>query len=116
MHMPVTDQALQKAVHEWSRACGQKDVATYLSMYANDFVAPNGISRPAWAQLRTQRIQSKKHIRHEVQGLQVSMGQGRATFRFEQLYADELLRRIDQKTLHWVLQDGQLRITRETTH
>jgi hypothetical protein len=44
------------------------------------------------------------------------MGQGRARVRFEQLYADERLRRIGQKTLHWVLQDGQWRITRETTH
>jgi hypothetical protein len=51
-----------------------------------------------------------------MRGLKFSLGHGLATVQFEQLYADERLQQTDQKTLHWVLQQGQWRISRETTH
>ena len=90
-------------------------MASYLGMYANDFVPPKGLSRPAWVQQRTQRITSKKSIRHEIQNLTLQIQGRQATVRFTQIYQDERLRASDRKTMDWVWRNGQWRITRETT-
>jgi ketosteroid isomerase-like protein len=111
----TAELSLRQAVQQWSQAWGQKNVHAYLSMYAVTFEPPKGLSRETWEQQRTQRIQSKRRIQHEVRGLQLSLSPSQATVQFEQLYADERLQQTDQKTLHWVMQDGQWRITRETT-
>jgi hypothetical protein len=110
-----SETALRQAMEQWSKAWGGQAVSQYLGMYASDFVPPKGLSRPAWVQQRTQRITSKKSIRHEIQNLTVQINANLATVRFTQIYQDERLRASDRKTMQWVWRNGQWRITREST-
>ena len=110
-----TEAALRQAIQQWSQTWSAQNMASYLGMYASDFVPPKGLSRPAWVQQRTQRITSKKSIRHEIQNLTLQIQGSHAAVRFTQIYQDERLRASDRKTMHWVWRDGQWRITREST-
>ena len=110
-----SETALRQAIAQWSQAWGGQAVPQYLGMYASDFVPSKGLNRAAWVQQRTQRITSKKSIRHEIQNLTVQINANLATVRFTQIYQDERLRASDRKTLHWVWRNGQWRITREAT-
>jgi hypothetical protein len=109
------EAALRQAIQHWSQAWSGQNMPHYLGMYANDFEPAKGLSRVAWVQQRTQRITSKKSIRHEIQNLTVQINANLATVRFTQIYQDERLRASDRKTLHWVWRNGQWRITREAT-
>lgn len=109
------EAALRQAIEQWSQSWGGQLIPQYLGMYASDFEPPKGLSRPAWAQQRTQRIASKKNIRHDIQNLTIQFNASQATVRFTQLYQDERVRAIDRKTMHWVWRSGQWQITREAT-
>ncbi len=111
----ATQASLEQAIKKWSEAWQQKNVPAYLAMYATDFEAPKGMSRKAWAQMRTQRIQSKRSIRHDMRQMRVSFTGMQAQVSFEQHYADERLKQTDQKTMIWVWSEGQWRIAQETT-
>jgi ketosteroid isomerase-like protein len=111
----ASQASLEKALQDWSQAWQQKNVPAYLAMYATDFETPKGQSRQAWAQMRTQRIQSKRSIQHDMRQMRVSLTGVQAHVSFEQRYADERLQQTDQKTMLWVWREGQWRIARETT-
>ena len=87
----------------------------YLGMYASDFEPPKGLSRSSWEQQRTQRITSKKSIRHDMQNMTLRIDANQATVHFTQIYQDERLQSSDQKTMVWVWRNGQWQITREFT-
>ncbi|WP_291942409.1 nuclear transport factor 2 family protein [Limnohabitans sp.] len=110
-----SEAALRQAIQQWSQAWSGQNMAPYLGMYASDFEPPKGLSRTNWVKQRTQRITSKKSIRHEIQNLTVQINANLATVRFTQIYQDERLRASDRKTMHWVWRQGQWQITRETT-
>ena len=110
-----SEAALRQAIEQWSQAWGGQAIQQYLDMYASDFIPPSGLSRAAWVQQRTQRITSKKSIRHEIQNLSLQIQGSQATVLFTQIYRDERLRTSDRKTMHWVWSNGQWRITREST-
>ena len=109
------EAALRQAIQQWSQAWSGQNMASYLGMYASNFEPPKGLSRTTWVKQRTQRITSKKSIRHEIQNLTVQINANLATVRFTQIYQDERLRASDRKTMHWVWRQGQWQITRETT-
>jgi hypothetical protein len=109
------ETALRQAIEQWSQAWGGQVIPQYLSMYASDFEPSKGLSRPAWVQQRTQRITSKKTIRHDIQNLTIQFNASQATVRFTQLYQDERVRASDRKTMNWVWRSGQWQITREAT-
>lgn len=109
------EAALRQAIQQWSQAWSGQNLERYLGMYASDFEPPKGLSRTQWIKQRTQRITSKKSIRHEIQNLTVQINANLATVRFTQIYQDERLRANDRKTMHWVWRQGQWQITRETT-
>lgn len=115
----VLGEALPDELHaslsQWSDAWRRQDVATYLDMYAPEFVPSNCVSRQAWAQSRTRRILGKSSIRHEVHDLNVQMGAASAVVTFTQIYQDERIRQIDQKTMHWVHRHGHWLIALEKT-
>lgn len=111
----ATQSALEQALQAWSLAWQEKNVPAYLAHYDEDFVAPKGQSRQVWAQMRSQRIQSKHGIHHEMRQVRVSLTGTQAHVSFEQRYSDERLNQIDQKTMLWVWREGQWRIARETT-
>lgn len=111
----ATQASLEQALQKWSLAWQQKNLPAYLAMYATDFEAPKGMSRQAWAQMRTQRIQSKRSIRHDMRQMRVSLSGIQAHVSFEQRYADERMQQTDQKNMLWVWREGEWRIARETT-
>jgi hypothetical protein len=111
----ATQASLEQALQKWSQAWQQKNVPAYLAMYATDFETPKGMSRQVWVQMRTQRIQSKRSIRHDMRQMRVSLTGIQAHVSFEQRYADERLQQTDQKTMFWVWREGQWQIARETT-
>lgn len=111
----ASEADLRLALAQWSRAWSQQDISQYLSMYADNFKAPNGISRETWARQRTQRIGSKKRIQHSISDLQIDLRTVTATVRFTQNYQDERLNLTDLKTMFWAFKDGRWQITLETT-
>lgn len=110
-----TEHELRQALQQWSQAWSGQAVTPYLGMYASDFEPPKGLSRSAWVQQRTQRITSKKSIRHDMQNLTLLINTNQATVRFTQIYQDERLQSSDHKTMEWVWRNGQWQITREFT-
>lgn len=110
-----TEQELRQALQQWSQAWSGQAMTPYLGMYASDFEPPKGLSRSAWEQQRTQRITSKKSIRHDMQNMTLLINADQATVRFTQIYQDERLQSSDQKTMVWVWRNGQWQITREFT-
>ena len=110
-----SEAALRQAIEQWSQAWSGQVIPQYLGMYASDFEPPKGLSRPAWVKQRTQRIASKKSIRHDIQNLTIQFNASQATVRFTQIYQDERVRSSDRKTMHWVWRSGQWQITREAT-
>jgi len=110
-----SEAALLQAIQQWSQAWSRRAIAQYLDMYASDFIPASGLSRPAWAQQRTQRITRNQNIRHEVKDLNIQINASQATVRFTQIYQDDRIRASDRKTMQWVLRNGQWEITREST-
>lgn len=110
-----TEQELRQALQQWSQAWSGQAMTPYLGMYASDFEPPKGLSRSAWEQQRTQRITSKKSIRHDIQNMTLLINADQATVRFTQIYQDERLQSSDRKTMAWVWRNGQWQITREFT-
>ena len=104
------------ALSQWSDAWRKQDMAAYLGAYSSSFVPAKGTSREAWAKQRTARITSKQGIRHEVRDVQVQWSENKAIVKFTQVYADERLQQTDQKTMHWVLNNGRWQIARELAH
>lgn len=115
---PATDAlapALKTALDQWSSAWRAQDVPNYLGMYAPDFQTPQGMSRRAWAQMRSERIKGKQKIRHDIRDLQIDQQGSTATVKFTQLYADERTEITDRKTMQWVFRDGRWLIRSEAT-
>lgn len=110
-----TEHELRQALQQWSQAWSGQAMVPYLGMYASDFEPPKGLSRSAWEQQRTQRITSKKSIRHDMQNMTLRIDANQATVNFTQIYQDERLQSSDQKTMVWVWRNGQWQITREFT-
>jgi hypothetical protein len=118
-HAPAKQAATEEllaALTQWSDAWRRQDMNDYLGAYAPSFVPTSGGSREAWAKQRTARITSKQSIRHEVRDVQVQWSENKAIVKFTQVYADERLQQTDQKTMHWVLNNGRWQIARELAH
>lgn len=107
---------LRATLRQWSEAWQRQDVPAYLDMYTPDFVPISGFSRQAWVQSRTQRIREKRSIRHEMRDLDIQMSTSTAVVKFTQIYQDEKVKLIDQKTMHWVYRDGLWMIALEKTN
>lgn len=102
------------AVQRWSRAWGNKDVATYLAMYGANFVPPDAKSRPVWESERRQRILGKKKILHTVSKLTVTLDGNKAIAKFQQDYSADQVKLSQMKTLTWILDAGQWQIVAES--
>ena len=111
----VLPDGLAVTLQQWSNAWRRQDMPAYLDMYSSDFVPSGGLSRPAWARSRTQRIMEKSNIRHEMRNLVIEMGASTAVVTFTQIYQDDKLKMTDQKTMHWVYRDGLWLIALEKT-
>jgi ketosteroid isomerase-like protein len=111
----VLPDGLAVTLQQWSNAWRRQDMPAYLDMYSSDFVSSGGLSRPAWARSRTQRIMEKSNIRHEMRDLAIQVSGSTAVVTFTQIYQDDKVKMTDQKTMHWVYRDGLWLIALEKT-
>lgn len=104
---------VSKAVEQWAAAWSGKDVKSYLGNYATDFQPPNGASRSAWEQERTQRITKPGKIEVDIENLDVSVDGDKATAKFRQHYRSANLSTSSNKTLVLARHGGKWQIQQE---
>jgi tetratricopeptide (TPR) repeat protein len=102
-----------KVIHAWAKAWSSQDVKSYLSYYSNDFQAPGGQSRSAWADGRRARIVGKGTISVKVESPQVAVNGNTATAKFRQVYVSDKLKTDSRKTLVFTKQGGKWQIKQE---
>jgi len=102
-----------KVIHAWAKAWGAQDVKAYLSYYSNDFQAPGGQSRAAWADGRRARIVGKGEISVKVEAPQVTINGNTATAKFRQVYVSDKLKADSRKTLVFTKQGSKWQIKQE---
>jgi Flp pilus assembly protein TadD/ketosteroid isomerase-like protein len=102
-----------KVIHAWAKAWSSQDVKSYLSYYSNDFQAPGGQSRAAWADGRRARIVGKETISVKVESPQITVNGNTATARFRQEYVSDKLKADSRKTLIFTKQGGKWQIKQE---
>jgi tetratricopeptide (TPR) repeat protein len=102
-------------VNGWAKAWGAKDVERHMNFYANDFQAPNGMSRKEWVQECQSRIADKGHISVRIEAPQVILSGNTATVKFRQNYVSDRLKEGSRKTLVLVKQGGKWQIRQEFT-
>ncbi len=93
------DAAVTSTVEAWAKAWAARDVAAYLSFYAPDFQAPDGLTRAAWEEQRKVRIQAASSITVEVSNVKVSVKGSTATATFRQVYKSDKVSSRNTKTL-----------------
>lgn len=64
--------AVDTLVRQWARAWSDKDVATYLSYYSDNFKPLNGASKAAWAKYRAEKLQAPSFINVAVTDLNIT--------------------------------------------
>ncbi|WP_243656658.1 L,D-transpeptidase Cds6 family protein [Paucimonas lemoignei] len=102
-----------KVIHAWAKAWSSQDVKSYLSYYSNDFQAPGGQSRAAWADGRRARIVGKETINVKVESPQITVNGNTATAKFRQVYVSDKLKADSRKTLVFTKQGGKWQIKQE---
>jgi len=100
-------------VNEWVKAWSTKDTKTYFSLYADDFLTPNGESRDAWQKMRRSRINGKDQIDIQVLSPSVIIEDKTAFVNFQQVYVAGKLSSKARKVLTLKNQDGNWRIVQE---
>ncbi len=103
-------------VKSWAEAWASKNVDGYLSYYAADFAAEDGLSRSTWEQQRRERIQRPAHISVKVSKISIARVDAthlRATF--SQDYRSDITSNHARKALDLADNGGDLKITREYT-
>lgn len=113
---PVRDDArddVVKVINAWAKAWSNQDVKAYLSYYSNEFQAPGGQSRAAWAEGRRARIVGKEEISVKVESPQVTVDGNTATAKFRQVYVSDKLTANSRKTLVFTKQGSKWQIRQE---
>ena len=105
---------LASLVDEWATAWSSQDIDRYLAFYAPEFVPDGGMSRPAWARQREDRLSRPAYIRVTAESVQV-LDQASDTPRtvFTQVYASDTFSDQVTKSLTWARSEGSWRIISE---
>ncbi|MDQ3185467.1 MAG: tetratricopeptide repeat protein [Pseudomonadota bacterium] len=114
--VPGESNEVIKTVNAWAKAWSDKDVATYLAFYANDFHTPRGMPRSAWEKSRRERIGKAKSIEVEIASPKVSFTDAtHARVSFRQSYHSDAIKSTTTKTLEmvrrgekWLIQQEQV--------
>lgn len=105
--------AVKSVLEDWARAWSTKNVEQYLHFYSDDYAA-DGLSHPAWAAQRRERISKPKWIRVTLHNMQITaLGPQRVRVRLEQEYAADNYSDVTRKEFLLQQTDGQWRIFEE---
>ncbi len=80
------DKAITATINEWAKAWSDKKVDIYLAYYGASFKPAKGMSRKAWEQQRTERINKPSKINVGISNLKIETDGNTATARFKQSY------------------------------
>ncbi len=106
--------AATAAVESWAQAWSRQDVEAYLSLYADEFVPPDGRSRSAWEAERRDRLGAPRFIQVTIAILDVGRTPSSVDVRFIQSYNSDRFSDTVTKTLEMVERDGAWKIRAET--
>ena len=106
---------VEAAVRAWAGAWSEKDIATYLGSYSQDFDTPGSQSRKAWEADRRTRIVGKSRISVKLSNLSVAVQGSKAVAKFKQDYSADSLNVSSRKTLNLVKVGERWVIVKEST-
>ena len=103
----------QQAIMGWAAAWSSRNVANYLSFYADDFKTPSGETRAAWESARKDRLTSPKYIHVDIRILSTKfIDSNHVSVKFRQSYKSNQLQAAGNKTLlmvktgdKWLIQE-----------
>ncbi len=93
------ESEIGKTLQGWASAWSNKEVKTYLAYYASDFQTPKGMTRKAWENERSQRIDKPGKIMVGVDNLQIKIDGNKASVKFRQNYTSATLKTSATKTM-----------------
>ncbi len=104
---------IQDTLMAWATAWSAKDVAGYLSFYADDFKTPGGQPRADWEAARKERLTAPKFIHVEIRILTIKLiDDSHASVKFHQSYRSSQLKSSNTKTMlleksggRWLIQE-----------
>lgn len=98
---PTVDASVEVSavLQEWAAAWSAKDLNAYLANYSPDFTSADGKTRPAWDELRKQRITSKSSISVNLTDIKITVSGDTATAEFTQQYDSNALKETSKKAL-----------------
>ena len=105
--------AVLSLVDAWSQAWKNKDIDTYLSFYADQFVPEQNISLANWSAQRKKRLASKDSLDISLSQINVQVSGDKATEEFVQHYTANGKKEESNKRLTLTLVKGEWRIVRE---
>ena len=105
--------AVLSLVDAWSQAWKNKDIDTYLSFYADQFVPEQNISLANWSAQRKKRLASKDVLDISLSQINVQVSGDKATEEFVQHYTANGKKEESNKRLTLTLVKGEWRIVRE---
>lgn len=103
----------RQAIMAWAAAWSSRNVADYLSFYADDFKTPSGETRAAWESARKDRLTSPKYIHVDIRILNVKFVDGNhISVKLRQSYKSNQLTTTGNKSLlmvksgaKWLIQE-----------
>ena len=107
------ERAVTKTLQGWASAWSRKDAKAYLAYYAADFRTPRGIPRKAWESERTRPMSKPGKLQVEIEDLQVSFADDKATVKLLQHYSSPYLKSTVTKTIVLVKSRGRWLIQQE---
>jgi HlyD family secretion protein len=105
--------AVLSRVDAWSQAWKNKDVDTYLSFYADQFVPEQKMSKADWVAQRQKRLASKDSLDISLSQINVQVNGDKATQEFLQHYSANGKKEDSNKRLTLALLNGEWLIVRE---
>lgn len=112
--VPAAQRQIEATVRAWAQAWSARDFDSYLGFYGPEFQAASGLPRAQWERERQSRIVPRERISVDVSDLEIRADGKRATVRFRQDYASEVLKATDRKTLELVQDGARWLIVRES--
>lgn len=107
------ENAVKDAVTQWADAWRNKNIATYLSAYADKFKPEGGLSKKAWVAQRKKRLADKQGaISLTLEDVVVAVDGNKASAQFYQqysskVYSDQVTKQLDfeldAKTKRWLI-------------
>jgi tetratricopeptide (TPR) repeat protein len=110
-----SEKEVEAAVRAWADAWSEKDVATYLGSYGQNFDTPGNQPRKVWEADRRARIVGKSRISVKLSNLSVSVQGGKAVAKFKQDYSANSLNVSSRKTLDLAKVGERWVIVKEST-